>query len=278
MTTRPIVLVEILRPHNMLASALAAVAGFVVAGGRAAGPVWMIALLAAVTTGAGNVVNDCFDLPIDRVNKPRRPLPSGRITMRAAVALYAAAACAVLALAILVVPRSVAVLVVGWQVALFVYARWCKRWLVIGNLLVAAVSSSAFFAGAMAAGNAAAAIVPAAIAFAFVVCREIVKGGEDLEGDRACGVRTIAVWAGRARAGRTAAVLMLALAALIPVPTLTLHYRVGYFVLMEGVVVPALLFGATRVADATDRSVFSRTSRTLKLAMFVGIAAIAAGA
>jgi geranylgeranylglycerol-phosphate geranylgeranyltransferase len=130
----------------------------------------------------------------------------------------------------------------------------------------------------MAAGNAPAALVPAAIAFAFVLCREIVKGGEDLEGDMACGVRTIAVTAGRPLAGRTAAVLMLALAVLIPIPVLTLHYRVGYFVLMEGVVVPALLFGATRVADATDRSVFGRTSRALKLAMFVGIVAIAAGA
>ena len=31
--------------------------------------------------GAGNVINDVFDWKIDAVNKPDRPIPSGRITV-----------------------------------------------------------------------------------------------------------------------------------------------------------------------------------------------------
>jgi geranylgeranylglycerol-phosphate geranylgeranyltransferase len=277
MRLRPPVLLEILRPHNMLAAALGALAGYFAAGGRAWEGVVATAVLTALATGAGNVINDCFDLAIDRVNKPARPLPSGRVSVRAAFRLYAVLSAVIAPAAILLLPGAVAALVLAWQAALFVYARWCKRWFIAGNVLVAAISSSAFLAGAMTAGEASAGWVPAGIAFAFVMCREIVKGGEDVEGDRASGVRTLAVRAGTARAGHAAAALMLALAVLLPLPALAGFYRAAYLALMGGVVVPTLVLGALAVAGATERRVYARTSRALKLAMFVGIAAIAAG-
>jgi geranylgeranylglycerol-phosphate geranylgeranyltransferase len=268
----------ILRPHNMLASALAVVAGAFIARPGLVDGLATVALLAAIVTGAGNILNDYFDLQVDRINKPRRPLPSGRISPRDALIWYALLTLAVTAIAVVRVPRPVALLILAWEVALAIYARWCKRWLVAGNVLVAAISCSAFFAGAMLAGNARAAAIPAAIAFAFVMCREIVKGAEDVEGDRSGGVRTIAVAAGERRAGTLAAVCMLVLAALIPIPALAAGYRTGYFVVMELLVGPVLLFGALRVAGSAERGAFTRTSRALKLGMFAGIVAIVLGA
>ena len=38
--------------------------------------------------GLGNLVNDYFDTGIDRVNKPRRPIPSGRLSARDARRVY----------------------------------------------------------------------------------------------------------------------------------------------------------------------------------------------
>jgi geranylgeranylglycerol-phosphate geranylgeranyltransferase len=268
----------ILRPHNMLASALAVVAGASIAGDVRADSLWVVAILTALTTGAGNILNDCFDLGVDRINKPRRPLPSGRITRRAALAWYAALSVVITAVACFLIPRPAGLLIMGWEVALALYAAWLKRHLVTGTLLVAAISSSAFFAGAMLAGNPPAAIIPAAIAFAFVLCREIVKGAEDVDGDRSGGVRTLAVVLGERRAGSIAATLMLVLAVLIPLPALTEHYRAGYFFAMELFVVPVLLLSAMRVAGSESRDDFTATSRSLKLGMFVGIAAIALGA
>ncbi len=50
---------------------------------------------AALLNAASNVINQYYDLPIDRINKPERMLPSGRISMPAAwnysIALYLAA-------------------------------------------------------------------------------------------------------------------------------------------------------------------------------------------
>src|SRR5512139_1150182 len=112
----------LLRPHNMLASALAVVAGAVIAGDPRA----------ALVTGAGNILNDCFDLDVDRINKPRRPLPSGRISRGAALSWYGALSIIASAGAAFLVPRPVGMLIMGWEVALALYAAMCKRWLVAG--------------------------------------------------------------------------------------------------------------------------------------------------
>lgn len=262
----------------MLASALAVVAGAVIARGSVGPALAVTAVLAALVTGAGNILNDCFDLDVDRINKPGRPLPSGRMTSRVAIAWYTALSVIVTTAAALLVPRDVGALIIAWQIALAIYARWCKRWLVVGNLVVASISSSAFLAGALVAGNAGAALIPGMIAFMFVVCREIVKGAEDVEGDRQGGVRTLAVVLGRPNAGTVAAVLMLALAALMPVPALAAHYRAPYLLIMELLVAPILMVGAMRVAACDNRHDYTLISRALKLGMFLGIAAIALGA
>ncbi len=43
------------------------------------------ALSAALLNAASNIVNQYFDLEIDRVNKPTRPLPSGRVSVKEAM-------------------------------------------------------------------------------------------------------------------------------------------------------------------------------------------------
>jgi len=278
MSTRSLAYLSILRPHNMLASALAVAAGSVIARGNMDLALAVTAGLAALVTGTGNILNDCFDLAVDRINKPGRPLPSGRITPRGAIAWYMMLSVLVTTAAATLLARDVGALIIAWQLALAIYARWCKRWLVVGNLVVAAVSASAFLAGSLLAHNPGAALIPGAMAFLFVVCREIVKGAEDVEGDRQGGVRTLAVVLGAGKAGTVAAVLMLVLAALIPIPALTAHYHATYLMAMEILVAPVLLMGAMRIAASTEQRDFTITCRALKLGMFLGIAAIALGA
>jgi len=174
-------------------------------------------------------------------------------------------------------PGEVIALLAAWHVLLFAYAACLKRVLLVGNLLVAAVGASAFLAGALTAGDAAQSVTPIAIAFAFVFSREVIKGGEDIEGDRLLGVSTLASRFGRSTAARIAAVSMLVLAAVIPVPAVVGTYGNGYTWLMELVVVPLLVIGAVMVTRHPEKATFGRVSRLLKLGMFAGIAAIAIG-
>jgi geranylgeranylglycerol-phosphate geranylgeranyltransferase len=269
--------IEISRPHNMLAAGLCVAAGCHVAGGELGTAAIAAAALAALATGAGNVINDYFDLEIDRVNKPRRPLPSNRISKRGALVTYVFLSIAVLAGALLFVPRQVTALVLVWQVALFGYAVGAQRVFVAGNLLVAVITSSAFVAGGLAAGNARAALVPFLIAFFFVLCRELVKGAEDIRGDAGAGVRTLALVLGVERTVVVASVMMLALASLIPLPAIVGYYGEAYFWTMVLGVVPGLVVGARMITARARRQTFTRVSWILKAGMFLGILAIAMG-
>jgi 4-hydroxybenzoate polyprenyltransferase len=81
--------VEFARPFTLLPPALGVVSGAVTAWGAGhskppitwelALPVLWGALMAAVLNAGNNALNQIYDLDIDRVNKPKRPLPSGRL-------------------------------------------------------------------------------------------------------------------------------------------------------------------------------------------------------
>lgn len=96
-------LVELVRPFTLLPPMLGMVTGAlaalgVVSGASLAGALPTIilgAVMAATLNAASNVINQIFDVELDRTNKPDRPLPSGRVTPGAAwvvcVVLYVAA-------------------------------------------------------------------------------------------------------------------------------------------------------------------------------------------
>ncbi len=81
---------EFSRPFTLIAPALGFVSGGATAIGATPREAWSWALvvyplagalMAAALNAASNALNQIYDLEIDRVNKGRRPLPSGRLTM-----------------------------------------------------------------------------------------------------------------------------------------------------------------------------------------------------
>lgn len=82
---------ELSRPFTLVAPALGFASGAATAYGAAPRELWTPSLLlypivgltmAAVLNAASNALNQIYDLEIDRVNKPKRPLPSGRLSLR----------------------------------------------------------------------------------------------------------------------------------------------------------------------------------------------------
>jgi len=78
---------ELLRPANVATALADVLAGFAIAGLRngAALP-WLLVSSSCLYAG-GVVLNDVFDRDLDRVERPERPIPSGRVTARSAGAL-----------------------------------------------------------------------------------------------------------------------------------------------------------------------------------------------
>jgi 4-hydroxybenzoate polyprenyltransferase len=84
---------EFARPFTLFAPALGMASGGATAIGAAPREAWswwlviyplLGALMAAVLNAASNGLNQIYDCEIDAVNKPKRPLPSGRMTIREA--------------------------------------------------------------------------------------------------------------------------------------------------------------------------------------------------
>jgi 4-hydroxybenzoate polyprenyltransferase len=113
--TRIAALVELSRPFTLVAPALGFASGAVTSAGAAPHEPFTAALLvypligltmAAVLNAASNALNQIYDLGIDRINKPSRPLPSGRLSVRDAGTFTAAAYVAALVLAWFVAPSG----------------------------------------------------------------------------------------------------------------------------------------------------------------------------
>jgi 4-hydroxybenzoate polyprenyltransferase len=108
-------LLEFSRPFTLVAPALGFASGAATAYGAAPRESWhpdlivypLIGLtMAAVLNAASNALNQIYDLDIDRVNKPKRPLPSGRLGMGDAWIFTWAAYAAAMILAWLVAPAD----------------------------------------------------------------------------------------------------------------------------------------------------------------------------
>jgi 4-hydroxybenzoate polyprenyltransferase len=111
--SRASLLLEFSRPFTLVAPALGFASGAATAIGAAPAEPWRLEvvlfpcvglIMAAVLNAASNALNQIYDLEIDRINKPRRPLPSGRLSMADAWQFTLAAYAVALGLAWLVAP------------------------------------------------------------------------------------------------------------------------------------------------------------------------------
>ena len=115
--------VDLARPFTLVAPALGFISGALTAVGAAPRESWSPSLLvapligstmAALLNAGNNALNQIYDLEIDRVNKPRRPLPSGRLTIGQAWGFTVITYVAALILAWLVVPGPSLTVGVTW--------------------------------------------------------------------------------------------------------------------------------------------------------------------
>ncbi len=254
----------VFRPHNVAAAVLSVAVGFAMTGSRQ-WP-WFIFGAAAFATAAGNTINDIYDVAIDRVNKPRRPLAAGTLSIRAAMGMYVFFVVAALFLTFYLSTVAAAWVAV-WVLLLHIYSWRLKRLYLAGNVLVALVAASGFLLGAYAGGNIMVGAVPAAFTFFFVMGREIVKDTDDIEGDRICKARTFPIVSGRRAALITALAIFLALCIVFPIPSFLGFYRMAYGLIMLCTAVPILLISIWIILAGRSLEV---VSTLLKIGMFFG--------
>ena len=275
-------MVRLLRPLNVVMIVVGVVLGGVLAGGAeamqgtAAARLLRAALAAALIGGAANALNDVFDLEIDRINRPRRPLPAGQLTPKTA-RLMAGVGTAVgvgVAATLSVLHLALALAAVG---GLLLYNARLKRVPLVGNLLVASLVALALVYGGLAVGPLGPALVGAAFAFLTTLAREIIKDLDDAEGDAAVGARTLPLVAGvRTTTWIVFGVLGLTLL-LTALPFLGLGYT-GLFLLLMLPTDALLLYVGWLLLDDDPTRHARHAGHLMKAAMLAGMTALAAGA
>ena len=269
-------LIALPRPLNCLITAFSVGVGAFAAGfHRPDLQTGCAALAAALIAGAGNALNDVADLEIDRINRPHRPLPAGRLSRRVALIETLWLALSGLALAWWLGPLPGA-LALAILLLLVLYDLRLKRSPLWGNLLVSLLAASAFPFGALAHASLGRAWIPATFAFLFHLGREIAKDLEDLEGDRALGARTLPLIWGERPAARLAALIYWLLVPLTLLPWGLDLYGWQYLALVLGVDLIAAHTALLLWRQGTA-SPDAKLSRRLKLGMLLGLLAVVAG-
>jgi geranylgeranylglycerol-phosphate geranylgeranyltransferase len=220
--------IRLMRPVNCTMMGFAVLVGAVLASAPHFSAVNWLNIFFGFLTGftfcaAAMVINDYYDRKIDAINEPNRPIPSGLIKTREALAFMTALIVAGFIFAMLVSPVSFGVLCFGVAaVTLAITATYItvgKRSGLPGNFLVSACVATPFIYGSLTAmGNVGLNVVLfASMAFLSNTGREITKGIVDVKGDSAEGVKTLAVRFGEKNAAATAVAFFVLAVALTPV-------------------------------------------------------------
>ena len=248
------------------------------AGGTMEHPLVMVlaSFAAGFIGGGGMVVNDIFDVQIDRVNKPSRPIPSGTVSLRSASFYYVFLTAVGLLLNFFL--HSVAqAIAISAAILIFFYSYKLKSTPLVGNLAVGLLTGLTFIFGGAAVGNIQRAIIPALFAFLVNVGREIVKDMEDVEGDSLHNARTFPVKYGLKAAAVAATVFLLAVIGSTIIPFADHQYGMTYFIVVTAGVNCVIAFVLFSLWKDSSPHNLNRLSTILKYDMLVGLIAIYLG-
>ncbi|HOE92135.1 MAG TPA: geranylgeranylglycerol-phosphate geranylgeranyltransferase, partial [Candidatus Cloacimonadota bacterium] len=191
---------RIIRPLNCIFSFICVLFGTYYSGGlNIRIETFLIALSATLIAGAGYVVNDIFDLEIDKINQPQRVLPQGLLNIKQASIITFI----LLTIGLLLSLSSDSVwhLLIATINALLLlfYAIYFKKIGLIGNLVVAWTAASTFLYGALLTNSIKKVLPIMILAFLYTLIREWTKTIEDYEGDKSQNAKTVAIMLGKAK-------------------------------------------------------------------------------
>ncbi|PKA84001.1 4-hydroxybenzoate polyprenyltransferase [Ulvibacter sp. MAR_2010_11] len=238
----------------------------------------------------GNVINDIYDVAIDRINKPSKVLVGTKVSENTANRWYLILTTAGVGigfyLANSIEKPGFAALFVIIAALLYLYASYIKAMLLAGNVLISAlVAMSILIVGLF---ELLPAIVPenqasqwvifkilldfAMFAFVLNLIREIVKDLQDINGDKKGEINSLAIALGRKRATTIVFVLgvftMCGIIYYMYVNLYSSQLVIGYFLLF---IIGPLLYFCTKAWSAATEKDYTKLSWLLKVIMFFGI-------
>ena len=274
--------IEIIRPGNAIMSAIVIILVAII--DRSFNlPIFLAMLAVFFETAAGNVINDYFDYHIDLINKPERPIPSGRISLKNGknygYLLFILGTICGFLISYLTNNWIPFLIVLLADVVLYLYAYKLKSTPLIGNLAVGFMTGFGFVFGGFTLNHESIIITSIFLGFfAFVMttARELVKDIEDMEGDKLEGAKTLPILYGERITSILAFILIIIDCALCP-----LLYYVNifglYYLIVIAIAVLLFLYSALLIIKNQDKTTAAKVSKYLKIGMLIAFVAFIFG-
>ena len=268
--------IQILRPLNMILCLFAALIAAFLTGGISS-PLLPYAILTVICfSGASNILNDVLDVHIDKVNRPDRTLPSGRLKILNALILMGILYAVGILACTYLQPLGQQIAFITVLPLLVLYTPLFKRLPFIGNIVVGGILGLVFiFTEGAIHGNANKMWIPFFLATTLSIIRELCKDGADLPGDSTANLKTFPREFGLIP---TLWILRLLTASLCFF-ALTLYmsgsYGIVYLItLILGVEIPLLYSMFIILSEKSDSAEYNKVAKILKGVTMAGMLVI----
>lgn len=267
--------IQLIRPELPISAGICVIVGQTIAKGQIP-TVEEILLgfgLGLFLSSSAMIFNDLFDLEVDRINTPDKPIPSGRVTSKEAVVFGIVTGLIAMLVAILIDPLVLVLSFVLWILG-FLYNWKLKANGLLGNLIVALNVAMTFIMGGISVGGVENYMVWifGAIAFVFDLAEEIAGDAMDMEGDKKRGSRSLAILHGKQTALRISGVLFVVMILLSFVPIFLGETSVAY-ILPIALMDVAIIFFGLRLMRSTTHVEGHQAMRGLYLSATIGLVA-----
>ena len=237
--------IQLFRPELPFAAGVCVVLGEIIALGSL--PPGRELLLGFVCgfflSGSALTLNDYFDIEVDKINTPERPIPAELLTPTDAIRLTAIATLIGIGAAFFIGPLALMIGILFWVIGALYNWRY-KAYGLWGNLMVAASVGTTFILGGIAVGQPLNKVVWffGLIAFLIDLAEEIAGDAMDMEGDRKRSSKSIALTLGRQAALRITASLFILIALLSYLPFVFGWMAADYLLLVCTINLAVILF------------------------------------
>ena len=178
---------QLFRTGNAVMGIIGVTVASFMAAGTGIADAWVNLLISAVVVFmficGGNALNDYIDSEIDKTAHPERPIPSGRMTRKAALRAAVVMLGGAVVVSFLTVDAECILIVVIACVLMVAYEMALKQRGFVGNVTIAVLTGMMFLLGGAVVGDAADNVIVALMALLVSVGREIAKDIEDMESD-----------------------------------------------------------------------------------------------
>lgn len=229
-------LIELFRPELPFAAGVCVILGEMIAYGgfpplleMFLGFIWGFFL-----SSPAMIINDYFDIEVDKINSPNRPLPSGLIMPSTAIATATITTLMGIITSVFIGKLAVILYIIFWIVG-FLYNWKLKEMGLLGNLFVSSSVATTFILGGIVVGEPwnETVWIFSLMVFLFDLGEEIAADSMDIEGDKKRNVKSIAILIGKKNALRISAVLFILVIIVSFLPVLLNLLGTSYLVIIS---------------------------------------------